>query len=551
MITYFILIILSIFSTGIMSYISMATPIGPWIGPTLVIFSTILFSFFSKQLSSQNKIIFTVIGGSIGGILSTALGFSLPTLFFLDSELFASWLQKPFYFSCVVSALSLVAALFGFWIANVLENKLIVEDKLSFPVGNMIHKMIMAQNHAQQAKQLVVGFFSTLFFCIVQAGIFGFKNIIPKAITLTKSTSFYFLKIPTLTIELFPTYWAIGFVTGHIIALPLVVGALSKIFVADVVNNVFFPNITNMSFMLAFCSGMILSGTILGLMDLPKFIWDSIKGLKSTGPMKLRSWLIPFPTFLKDYKINESIKKYISKEYFIHLILVLILNSLFFTYFNFSILAQIYLILFTFLCAYQVTGIAGKIGLAQLGRFATFVMVPAIFIFNLNFIQITLIATFVEICCGVATDVLFGRKVAHLSNISSVKRYQLIGIVVSSLAVGFIFWLLINHFTLGSSALFAQRAQARALLINAVSFNQYVLIIGFVFGLLLKKSKINPMMVLGGLLMPMDISIGLIIGSSISYICKNSEHWYPFWSGVFASHSIWILFQAVKGIVSI
>jgi len=210
-------------------------------------------------------------------------------------------------------------------------------------------------------------------------------------------------------------------------------------------------------------------------------------------------------------------------------------------------LGQLYLVAFSFVCAYQITNIAGKIGLAQLGRFATFVMVPAMFLFTVSHTQIVLIATFVEICGGVATDILFGRKIAYLGGISikKMKMFQYLGLVVSSLTVGVVFWLLINHFELGSADLFAQRAQARQLLINVKSFDFYVLIIGFVFGYVLKRINLNPMLVLGGLLMPLNISLSLIVGGLCTLLVKNKEEWYPFWSGVFASNSVWMLIRAI------
>ena len=219
----------------------------------------------------------------------------------------------------------------------------------------------------------------------------------------------------------------------------------------------------------------------------------------------------------------------------------------FLTYFGFSFIEQLYLIIFTFVCTYQITLIAGKIGMAQLGRFATFVMVPALFLFGVDAVKATIIATFVEISGGVATDVLFGKKMGHLAAIpkTQLKRFQLLGLVVSSLSVGIIFWMLINHFGLGSEQLFAQRAQARALLINVRSFNHYVLIIGAIFGFFLKKMKINPMLVLGGLLMPLNYSLGLIAGGLLTMFVEKREEWEPFWSGMFAANSVLELLKTV------
>src|SRR5690606_40512442 len=99
-------------------------------------------------------------------------------------------------------------------------------------------------------------------------------------------------------------------------------------------------------------------------------------------------------------------------------------------------------------CTYQIAVIAAQIGLAQLGRFATFVMVPAMFMFQLDFVQLVLLSSFVEIAGGVAADVLFSRKYGYLMHLqhAQLKRYQYIGLAMSAISIGFIFWILIAHF---------------------------------------------------------------------------------------------------------
>jgi hypothetical protein len=104
---------------------------------------------------------------------------------------------------------------------------------------------------------------------------------------------------------------------------------------------------------------------------------------------------------------------------------------------------------------------------------------------------------------------------------------------------------LINHFGLGSSELFAYRAQSRQLLIQAQHFDYMVLAIGALFGMVLQKIHLNPMLVLGGLLMPFDITFGLVAGGFLAMVASDKEEWYPFWSGVFASNSLCMLLRAI------
>lgn len=111
--------------------------------------------------------------------------------------------------------------------------------------------------------------------------------------------------------------------------------------------------------------------------------------------------------------------------------------------------------------------------------------------------------------------------------------------------IGVVLLLLIKKFGLGTPELFAQRAKSRALLIQSGSVDIWVLMIGGIFGLLLKYIHLNPMWVLGGLLMPIDITIGLTAGALLTKLTKQPDEWAPFWSGVFAANSLWMVIKAV------
>lgn len=521
---------LSIFSTIVMSYISMATGIGPWIAPTLVLIAMPLFKLITHHDRVTERVGLVTVAGSVGGILATGMGFSLPTLYFIDPVLFNSWMASPFYFSFMLAALAFAAGAFGLLIANILEHRLITEEKLSFPVGQLVYKMIAVQDQAKKAWDLLIGFFSTTVFCVLQDGIFAFKGFLPKTVTLLPKLNLGVLHIPTIRLDIWPLVWAIGFVTGHVIAIPLAVGAFSKIFLIDPVNTIFFKSVNNFEFILAFCSGMVVSGTLASFLGAPKLLYKALKKLIANGT--------------STFRVNST---GISKRHLIQLGIVVVGLIGYLTFLGLSFLAQLYVLIFTAMCTYEIALQAGKMGLAGLGRFATFVMVPAMFLFDLSLVNLVFIAAFVEICGGVTADILFGRKMAKEAAISKdkVESYQWFGLLISSLAVGVVFWLLINHFTLGSAELFALKAQNRQLLIEATGFNIYVMALGFMFGFLLKELKVAPSLVLGGILMPLNISLGLIAGGLMTLFTKNKEEWYPLWSGVFAANSLWMLLKAI------
>src|ERR1700719_4168789 len=103
-ITIIISILLSVFSTAVLSYISMATPIGPWIDPTVALIALPLFRWISSQLRFTQTVSLVTTAASVGGILATGMGFSLPTLYFLSPETFNSWMASPLYFCAILAS---------------------------------------------------------------------------------------------------------------------------------------------------------------------------------------------------------------------------------------------------------------------------------------------------------------------------------------------------------------------------------------------------------------------------------------------------------------
>jgi len=316
--------------------------------------------------------------------------------------------------------------------------------------------------------------------------------------------------------------WAIGFITGHVIAIPLAVGAVAQIALVNPLHHHFFSGLSAVEFTIAFCSGMVLIGAALGFVSLPQLIKKTARSLRGAPSRSLFGF--------EQWKI---------------MLVALLATTAFLTYFRFSLLAQLFIGVSTLVWTYQTVVVAGKIGLATLGRYATFVMIPAMIMFKLSSVQIVILATFVELVGGIAVDLLFGRKLAQMTHLNKTKVivFQLLGIIVSALSLGIVFWLLISHFGLGSEQLVAYRAQSRQLLITAQQFNYWVLAIGALFGIFLKYVKVNPALALGGLLMPLNLSLGLIAGGFCARFSKKPAEWEPFLSGVFAANALWMLIK--------
>ena len=519
-------------STAVMSYISIATGIGPWIDTTLVLLGTIIFRLWAGRRTSatatNQAIGLSVAAGSIGGIAATGCGFAFPTLFFLDPALFNSWMASPFYFIAILMGLVLAAGSFGLIIAQVFEQRLLKDPEMPFPIGELVQKMIVAQNQVKKSIELALGIVTASCISMLQI----FSSTIPQTVTVLPRIMVGVLDISpiALRLDLFPMLWAIGFVTGHVLAIPLGVGVISKIFFLEPINKIIFPALRSEAFISSFLNGMVLQGAIMSLFDLPKMITSAIKRMKKGTEESHESFV---QLLSKSVSLIEALGVFVAIIFLLY-------------WFNFSWFAQLYLVIFTFICTYQLLIIAGKIGLAQMGRFATFVLLPGLLIFGFNGVQATILSTFIEVCGGVAVDSMFGRKMGQLIHIDRKKIviFQWLGLLVSSLVIGVVFWLLIDRFGLGSHELIAQRAQARALLIHINSFDYYVAILGALFGFLLKFLHISPMLVLGALVMPIDFSLVLICSGLSTYLVHDKETQYPFWSGVFAASSLWMLCKA-------
>lgn len=528
---FFLATLFSLFSTTVMSYITLATPIGPWMGPTLALIGVVLLQSFGR-LFSKKSIFLAVISGSIGGILATALCFAFPTFYFLNSSLFTTWMAHPITAVGSLAALCFVAGGLGLWMAYLFEERLLAQPDLTFPVGKLVYEVVSASDQKRSSKQLMAGFFGTIAYSLVQITTWFKTHIgISRLTLLSKTRVLNFITVPALQLDLavLPLLWSIGFIVGHSITLPLFVGAIARILCIDIFHAHYFSHLTSIEFILAFCSGMVLFGVVISLISVPKMFMGYFSKMKEKTSAKNRAF---------DFFAHQSIKS---------IALALCIGCLVLFYFGFSLLSQIYLVVFSLICAYQLMVVAGKIGMAYLGRFATFVMLPALLLFKLGPLQIAVLSSFVQICGGVASEILFGLKTAELAKINKkeTKLFQLFGLFICSITLAFVFWLLVTHLELGSAQLLAQRGKTRALLVQAGNFDYYVLLLGGLFGMLLKRLKISPMLVLGGLLMSLPYTLGLVFGGLSTFFFKDKKKWDPLCSGMYAANALWVVVHAL------
>jgi len=546
-------IVATLFSSVILAYISMATMIGPFIAPTIILIAGLILKLRSGHLQSEtNKdlaLIQTV--GSVGGIVATAVGFTLPTLYFLDRGAFELMLASPLSFSITIGAICLASGSLGILLGRSFKKKLLVDEDLPFPVSHLIHKTITSQSQGKQAKQLLTGFSLSALICFLRDGFkLGAYFHIPRLIPSNQIFLFSSLLQNKFVIIIMPMLWAIGFIAGTAIAFPLLVGMLSKYLVLYPINHhslylpfKLFPVLDKYQFGMAFCSGLVVAQVLPGILKYPGIVWNSVKQYSGYSSVHRTTSLKSF--LLKG--ISSPLKLFTNLEAVVALTMTIGL----FTYFGFPLVSQLVILPLVIVSAYNITFIGGKIGLVQIGRFTTFVMVPTMLFFKLTPLQITVLCVFVSSAITCASDLLFDYKVGELCNVSVQKiyRYQWLGVIVTSLCLGFFLWLLFSNLQVGTAELFAQRGKSRALLIQSFGFNWTVLFLGFLYGLILRKLKINPSMVFGGVLMPNSLTIGLVIGALGTLLTSKTKELFPFFSGVFAAESIWMIISILASMV--
>ncbi|MCB9493704.1 MAG: hypothetical protein H6679_05520 [Epsilonproteobacteria bacterium] len=516
----------TIATTFILSYISIATMVGPWFAPTIVLVCAMLLREHTKN--HANAFLIQAISAG-GGIIATGVGFTLPMLYFLEPELFSTWLQEPLSFCGFLSLLTFSAGLIGLFLGKTFSHKLLTNQALRFPVSQVIYQTAVAQDQPKQGAMLGLGGGLTLVASLLKDGLGSIQGVLPSSIPLIPFVTARWAA--SFTIPLWPGMWATGFIIGASCIVPLIVGIATKQAISYTLTTYSLINLKPESFMIAFCGGMLCADMIL----------SNLKGLKK---------LLTKPSILTGPKqaLGKTYRKLTSAFVDLRMLKALLSflpASLLLTHFQFSVLAQLTLFALTALSCYHICFLGCQIGLLQFGRFSTFVLIPMFLIFKLNFLQATIICVFFNVCAAAAADLLFDFKIGAMSSIKQKKMEyaQLIGLLLTSLSIGAILWFIFTHLPLGSAHLFAQRGQAKALLIQTFQFDPLVMTLGALFAIALKFGRVSAMMVFSGIVMPVHMSLGIIAGSLASKIFPNQQAGLPFCAGIFTAESLWILLR--------
>lgn len=536
---YWLMIILGLFFTlfsgSVLAYVSVATMVGPWMAPSIAAMASLVLKSFRCQDAVKNTTVIQAIG-SVGGSIATGIGFAFPTLFFLDSKTFYQLLEEPRFFCLLVGLLCFVAGAFGIVLGTLFATQFLDNKKLPFPVSQMTYSVIGAQNNRKQAGGIFGGITLGALFALMRDGIGRVGGFLPKSFSLFPS-----ILGGEFVIMFWPTIWAIGFMSGVNLIAPLALGLLSKYFIIYPLHNhalylpfQLFEPMNLVSFVVAFCSGIVVCEVAIGIGKSGKGGWMWLSGALHNSGKHLRSIRSLLAHVGMRSKKIETIVLVASVVGCAHCLL---------TWLKFPFMAQVVFLGMSVLATYQICLIGGNIGLIHYGRFSTYVLVPMFLLFKLSALQLTVVCTFFNICAAVASDLLFDLKTGDLAQVSRRRMWlaQWVGLIATAVTIGFIFYLLFTNMQIGSPDFFAHRSQSKALLLQALHFDFRVVFLGVLYGMVVKSVGLSPTMVFGGIIMPNSISIGLMIGALGTLLVRRKEDYLPLCAGVFTSESLLIL----------
>jgi hypothetical protein len=525
---------LSTIATMSMLYVSMVAPFGPWIAPSLILLSLLPYVYMQK-IAPVRSILLAVSAASVGGIMATAVGFCVPTLFFADKIFFTQWLSFPCHFAAAITAITLCAGFLGVMCASILERCLIQHAaQFSFPLSTLLYGLLEVQKSVRSVYMFTLGGLGTLLVCAAQDGLLGSILTIPHTISVVPACVATFFNGTVLHIVLWPMVWAMGFIAGYAIIYPFVIGILLN---SGIICFMYLNGNTTSALgdiKIAFCSGMILATVLSSTYTFAKQYAsvDAMNRILSVGHASIIAWFCN-----KQAIILSSCC----------LMVVMVVVG---TIGTALILSILFVVLGAVASSYGMMYMIASLGIAPLGRFATLVMLPVMFFYTQNACYLTGVSVFVAVCSGVAADVFSVRMLARKCgiNVDVVRQYQYFGLFTAALIVGLAFVWLVRCIPLGSSGLCAHKAQVRALLCMCTHYNWTVIGIGLIHGLLVQRMGIHIAGVLSGLLMPLQLALGFIIGALISLISVNKDRWEPCVAGIFVSSCLWTVLRLLFGL---
>lgn len=500
-------IVSSIFSTAMMGYLAMSTELGPWIAPIFIVVVMVFVRSFLYEKMVSKYVISIVTSASLGGMIGMCLGLSFPSFFFMHQKIFKVWLQSPIYFSLVVIAFIIAAAMYAFLLGYVLRHYFLVETERKFPMSQLVYDVLYTDKPDEIKTFAMIGIVVSL--------------IINRMIAFS-----HFLSTMQLAhFNMYPLLASIGFISGQAVAIPVLIGLITRVLTFRLIH-IFIPsNTTDSSLLVTFSMGMIIAWLICNS--------NTIFLKRSKKYWQTHSFLY------------QSLKK---KWFLLWISSVLSSTVILLFYWKISILATILILTMIMLLAIYSIDIISTIGIIDIQTYVLFVLLGMIYFIPSGMSGMIAVSVLATLSLGIVVDLLFSYKLASLANVDHkfVTKYQIVGVVSSMLFAGIVFWYFCSSFSIQSYSALAEKTYQFEDFFKFAQYNPKVFFVGFFYGAVLHFVVGDLLSIIGGVLMNPIVSAVLVVSGAFANLIKEREKIYPVFLGIYAGHMLWTLLTAFK-----
>jgi hypothetical protein len=497
----------SIFSIGMMGYLSMSTELGPWIAPIFIVVVMVFIRSFLYEKTASKYVIAIVTSSSLGGMIGICLGLSFPAFFFMHQKIFKIWLASPVKFSLVVAAFIATAAIYAFLVGYILHHYFLVAANRKFPMSRLVYDVLYNDNPGQVKFLTAVGV--------------ALSFIINRVIVFTNVLSTTSL----IQFSMYPLLVSIGFISGQMIAVPVLIGLITRVFVFRLIHTYIPSNMTDRSLVITFCIGMMIAWFVLNLSVM--FIE------KSSKYWKTHSFLLM--TMRKTW-------------FWVWLFLAISTNFLLLWYSGVSIFVVLAILMMLMLLALYSVDVLSMIGIVDVSTYVLFVLLGMIYFVSAGMVTMIAVSVLATLCIGIVIDLIFSYKLASLANVDYkfVTKYQIISILTSIFCAGIIFWYFCSSFNIQSYSALAGKTYQFENMVKYAEYNPKIMFAGFFYGVMLYYLLGDLLAIVGSVLMEPAVSTVIVISGAFANMIKNREKIYPAFLGIYAGHMLWLLLGMFK-----
>jgi putative OPT family oligopeptide transporter len=488
--------------------------------PAAVISMAIMQIILRRNSIKENNIAQTI--ASAGEALAAGVIFTIPAFLILNYDVHYFYI---FATSCIGGILGVLAFI-------PFRKKFIEEDHklLPYPEGRACAEVLISPSRGFEFIYIILGFFIG-FFIRILTNIFSilkssFSIIIDKFSAFSMDLSLSLIGAGYILGIRISSYIFIGGVLGWFVLIPLIS------FLINIYN---FEEIWH-SYIRYIGAGGVLVGGIISF----------IKNLRA------------FESFI-NFKTS---KDDIPLHFVIISIAFLIVISYFLYHFNLIgiILAFVFGIIFTAISG-RIVGIVGSSSNPISGMTIATLLIVSIIIKKLGFvgyegifISLT-IGAIVCIAAAMSGDISQDLKTGYLVGAKPINQQvsQIIGVLFSSIIIGYVLIILNKAYIIGSKELPAPQATLMSIILKS-SFEGnlpwILLLIGGVISIIFEIIGINSLAVSVGLYLPLGLSSSIFLGGLISKIL-NRSYGVIYSSGVIAGDSLGGIISAIFIIFSL